>query len=115
MMQGIWVGQYKYYMYSFLSKSLDLLFFRSWWVLLFMILSFMLYEQAMKKRDKDYNTLTDRLHELQTAKSEALKKQEELQLQINSESDPAWVELVLMRELGLVPEEQTKIFFSPSQ
>lgn len=37
--------------------------------------------------------------------------QEDLLLQINSQSDPAWVELILMKGLGLVPEGQTKAVF----
>lgn len=34
-------------------------------------------------------------------------------LEINSQSDPAWVELMLMKNLGLVPEGQIKVFFDP--
>ncbi len=71
----------------------------------------MLYEQVVRKRDRDYAKLSEHLVELKLQKIKALKIHEELALQMNSESDPAWIELVLMRELGLVPEEQTKIFF----
>lgn len=34
-----------------------------------------------------------------------------LVLQAHSSSDPAWLELVLKRELGLIPEGQTKVVF----
>lgn len=71
----------------------------------------MLYEQMVKKRDQDYEKLFQHLVELQTEKIQAIKIQEELNLQMNSESDPAWIELVLIRELGLAPEEYKKIFF----
>jgi hypothetical protein len=40
-----------------------------------------------------------------------MKIQEKLLLTINSQSDPAWIELVLFRELGLVPEGAAKVWF----
>ncbi|MCE2983850.1 MAG: hypothetical protein LW832_09830 [Parachlamydia sp.] len=48
---------------------------------------------------------------LQKEKRTALKRQEDLQLQINSQSDPAWIELTLMKGLGLVPEGEQKVYF----
>jgi len=47
----------------------------------------------------------------QFEKSEAIKRREALLQQINSESDPAWIELVLMQNLGMVPENQQKVYF----
>lgn len=88
------------------------LFIRSWWVILFTFLCFILYEQAEKKRDKDYTKLYEQLMVLQAAKAKALEIQNSLLLQVNSESDPAWIELTLMQRLGLVPEGQIKVFFT---
>jgi hypothetical protein len=92
---------------SFIEKAV----IRSWWVVLFSLLCFMVYEQAVNKRDQDYKKLSGQFADLQYEKEKALKKQDELLLQVNSESDPAWVELVLMQGLGLAPEDQTKVFF----
>ena len=39
------------------------------------------------------------------------EKQEELRLQIASQSDPAWVELLIKKQLGMVPSGQTKVYF----
>lgn len=86
-------------------------FIRSWWVILFTFLCFVVFEQASKKLDRDYLTLSEHLMSLQAAKKEALEIQQALHLQVNSESDPAWIELTLMQRLGLVPEGQTKVFF----
>lgn len=72
----------------------------------------MFYEQGLKKRDLDYDKLHLQLVDLQQQKKEALSLREDLILQVNSQSDPAWVELVLMKGLGLIPEGQTKVFFT---
>lgn len=66
----------------------------------------------MKKRQHDFVKLSEQLSQLELEKEKALKTKEELMLHINSESDPAWVELTLMKELGLTPEDYTKVFFT---
>lgn len=72
----------------------------------------MLFEQGIKNREHDYLKLSQRLAELHQDKEKALTLRENLLLQINSQSDPAWVELILMKELGLVPENHLKVFFT---
>jgi hypothetical protein len=96
----------------FLAKRLfDEIVFNSWWVILFMLFCYMLYEHGMRARNKDFAKLNEHLSELKALKEKSLKTQEEYLLQINSQSDPAWVELTLMKGLGLVPEGQTKVYF----
>jgi hypothetical protein len=85
---------------------------KSWWVVLFILTCYMFYEQGLKKRDQDFDKLHLQLVDLQKQKKEALSLREDLILQVNSQSDPAWVELVLMKGLGLIPEGQTKVFFT---
>jgi hypothetical protein len=94
-----------------LAKLLETLFIRSWWVILFVLLCFILFEQGIKKRDQDFTKLSEQLAQLELDKEKALKTKEDLQLHINSESDPAWIELTLMKELGLSPDDYVKIFF----
>lgn len=83
-----------------------------WWVFLFALLCFMIFEQGMKRRDRDHIKLSQHLSELQLEKKKALFLHEDLLLQVNSQSDPAWIELILMRGLGLSPEGQIKVFFT---
>lgn len=97
-----------------ISYIFDQLFRRSWWVILFGIISYMLLEQGMKIRNREYAKLQAQYIELEKQKKEALALQERLMLEINSQSDPAWVELALMKGLGVVPEEQIKVFFDYS-
>lgn len=73
----------------------------------------MLYEQGVRTRDHEFSKLKQHLNDLELEKKIALEKQEDLLLQINSQSDPGWVELLLMKGLGVVPEGQTKVYFSP--
>jgi hypothetical protein len=74
----------------------------------------MCYERGMKRRDQDFAKLSKQYLELQNEKMNAETLRESLLLQINSQSDPAWVELTLMKELGLVPEEEIKVIFTDS-
>lgn len=90
------------------------LFIHSWWVCAFTLLCGILYEQGLEKREVHYQQLTKQLTLLQSEKHLALKKQENLKRQINSQSDLDWIELTLMKGLGLCPEDQQKVYFSPS-
>lgn len=71
----------------------------------------MLYENGMRKRNREYAKLQSTFEELEIKKKDAIATRDHLVLQINSQSDPAWVELTLMRGLGLVPEGATKVYF----
>jgi hypothetical protein len=84
---------------------------RSWWVIVFVALCSVLYLHAMRQKEASYKEMMSRLEILQQEKVLAQAQQEELLLQIQSQSDPAWVELVLKRNLGMVPEGQTKVYF----
>jgi hypothetical protein len=41
----------------------------------------------------------------------AVVENDDLSMQIASQTDPAWVELVLLREMGVVPEGYLKVHF----
>jgi hypothetical protein len=92
------------------SKILD--FFKSsWWMLLFWGLCFGIYSHAMHKKKQVCFELQSKLHDLEKAKDLALSEREDLALQIQSQNDPDWIELVLKKRLGLVPEGQKKVYF----
>jgi hypothetical protein len=92
-------------------KFIHCIFVRSWWVIAFVIFFTIIYEQGLKKRDHLYQQLTEQSIALLSEKEQALRHKQNLQLQMNSQSDLAWIELTLMKELGLVPEGQQKIYF----
>lgn len=86
----------------------------SWWIWLFVLFCFFCYEQAVKNLKEDFGKLEGQLESLQRELHDQLALQEDLRIQINSQSDPSWIELVLMKGLGLVPEGQIKVFFRGS-
>lgn len=82
-----------------------------WWVVLFLVLCFGIYAHAAHKKRKAIVALESHLQQLNNEKQYLLQEREELLLNIQSQSDPAWVELTLMKGLGLVPEGKVKVYF----
>jgi hypothetical protein len=93
------------------NKFFELIFIRSWWVFLFFLLSFIGYDQAIKKKNKDISKFKTNLCALENMKQQKKQENEELTQMINSQNDPAWIELVLMRDLGVVPDGKLKVHF----
>ena len=93
------------------SSLLEEFFLRSWWVVLFSLLCLLLYEQGQKHRKVFFEELNAKFRELQSDREKAQKLNHELMLHINSQSDPAFVELTLMNILGVISEGQVKVFF----
>ena len=84
---------------------------RFWWVVLFISLCCFVYTQAVYKKNEIIASLDEHLDALNREKTALLQNKEDLLLQINSQSDPAWIQLTLMKGLGLVPEGQMKVYF----
>lgn len=96
-----------------LVKVTETLFLRSWWVLLFLLMCLLVYEQESKAVYREYQRLRTLHHHLENTKTQSMTHRKELHLRIQSQSDPKWTELTLKRGLGLVPDNQKKIYFSP--
>jgi len=86
--------------------------FFSWvWVLTVMATCFVTYAHASKKKTETYKVLVKRLHDLEIAKDLAALEKNRLELEIHSQSDPLWIQLSLMKGLGLVPQGAIKVLF----
>jgi hypothetical protein len=85
-----------------------------WWVVLCIALCFALYAHGSHKKRTLIHSLQGELGLLQKERETLTREKEELLLNIQSESDPAWVEMTLIKVLGLVPEGKVKVYFSPS-
>jgi len=83
----------------------------SWWVWLFFLCCLLGLRMATERREALYLDLAAKRAHALTEIAAASKRQDELQLQLQSESDPAWIEISLMRWLGLAPEGSTKVYF----
>lgn len=71
-----------------------------------------IYLRAFRERSQTLSELAFRVQELKKEKFLAIQEKNELDLRLHSESDPAWIEMVLMKELGVVPEGWIKIRFT---
>ena len=65
----------------------------------------------MKSRASTVSELNFRLSEMEKERQLALQEKEELTLTLASQGDPSWIELILLRELGVVPEGFLKVHF----
>ena len=84
---------------------------KSWWVYLFCISSFLLFNHFSNIKKEEISILENKRVFLESQRDLALAKREELQVKICSQSDPSWIEVVLMKQLGLVPDGYMKIHF----
>lgn len=91
---------------------LEEMFLHSWWVIVFMLLCYTWVEHEHKSHMETFRNLSTKLMELKKQNSNAVHLNQHLKNQINSQSDPAWVELTLMKGIGLVPNNQTKVYFT---
>lgn len=84
---------------------------KSWWTILFFLICYFAYDQAMKDRKMEETQLRKKLHLLSEETQTALKTQEDFRMQLKSQGDSRWIELTLMKGLGLVPEGEKKVHF----
>lgn len=73
----------------------------------------MFYERGLQTIEIAFAKLHQQYAELLNEEKKALALNQDYTLQINSQSDPEWIELTLMKGLGLVPEDQVKVVFKP--
>ncbi|MFI5334723.1 MAG: hypothetical protein ACHQT8_06155 [Chlamydiales bacterium] len=84
---------------------------RNWWVILFFGLCYLIYSHGMHKKKATLSELQGRYSELEAEKLVLVEQQNELRMQVRSQGDPAWVEMTLVKALGLVPDGQRKVYF----
>ena len=86
--------------------------FRSWWLFFFLLIGLLGYGESIKKKNGEIKEIKNRISQLEKEKEAVLDEREDLVLRINSQSDPAWMERVLIKELGVVPEGKVKVHFA---
>ena len=95
-----------------IGARLEETFASLWWVVLFILGCYLCYEQGLIRKDRDFKLLQSHYQSLIKQREILSAQHDSLVRQINSQSDPAYVELTLMKGLGLVPEGQTKVLFT---
>ena len=86
-------------------------FVRSWWVWLFALLCYGIYDYATRRQDRRQERLEEQIATGEGVVAELHIQHDDLERRLQSQSDPAWIEMVLMEQLGVVPEGQTKVYF----
>jgi hypothetical protein len=88
---------------------------RSWWMWVVIVFCYLFYSHGIRKKNEQQADLQARLTGLESMQLLALQEREDLLLQINSQSDPDWIELTLKKGLGVVPEGQVKVYFKKEE
>lgn len=81
------------------------------WVVFFCLGVSFVYSQSMKKKKASLTEYAHLLVELEKTRESLFMDKEQLLLKIASQTDPAWIEMILMRDLGVVPEGYLKVYF----
>lgn len=93
------------------DSSFCAFFFRCWWTILLLLFCYGFYLHAMQKKKELYCLLEEKVNLLENQLVLAKEMREDLLLQMNSQSDPNWIEILLKKHLGMVPLGQTKVYF----
>jgi hypothetical protein len=70
------------------------------------------YLPARENRQSAISDAEFRLSETEKEIRGALAERDELISRLQSQDDPAWIEIVLMRDLGVVPDGWIKVHFT---
>jgi len=91
-------------------KSLEVLY-----CITFSLFVWGLYEQSSQSIVRAEKILEEKkkflLHELQKEEEKSIL----LQTQLDSSNDPEWIEYLLIKKLGMVPEGAKKVYFQKSE
>jgi hypothetical protein len=82
-----------------------------WWVFLFCFVTSCVYFPSMKRKRLAFAGASLQLEEMEKQRQHLASAKELLSLRLASQSDPAWIEMILMRDLGVVPEGYLKVYF----
>ncbi len=93
------------------ESTLYTFFFRGWWTVLFILFCYGFYLHGMHEKKQLFAELKSNVDLLEKQLCSAIEMREDLILQIDSQNDPAWIEMLIKKQLGMVPSGQTKIYF----
>lgn len=91
--------------------SVGRIFLRFWWTMLFLVFCYGFYLHGMEGKRKSFAELEKKADQLHKQLALAHAERQELLLQLQSQADPSWTELLMMKHLGMVPEGQIKVYF----
>jgi len=93
-------------------SSLVEVFKEFWWVILFVSFTCSGFVFAASSQKKIAQEIQKRIESIQEQKNKALSEKEYLEQKLYSKDDPAYVELTLIKVLGVTPKGQQKVLFN---
>lgn len=93
------------------DSKIHTFFFRCWWAILLLLFCYGFYLHGMVKKKEQYAQLSEKVALLKESLCVATERREDLLLQMESRSDPAWIEMLIKKHLGMVPANQIKVYF----
>ena len=81
-------------------------------LIVYLFLAIIFFEWGVHLVDVQSEKFVLQKERLNQSLAKASSKQDYLKEMLMSESDPAWIELTLMRVLGVIPEGTKKIYFN---
>lgn len=87
-----------------MGNILERLFFSTWWVVAIFVITLSLFERSLSEIHADELMLNHQIDALQTEIADAQLIGKRRRDRLYSIEDPAWIELLLIKHLGLIPE-----------
>ena len=81
------------------------------WFSAFCFICLFVYHQSLMQTQSECMALREKLTLLNDQYHLAVQYRDELELKIESQDDPAWIEMMMKKALGVVPEGQIKVHF----
>ncbi|MEM7175676.1 MAG: hypothetical protein AAF443_07110 [Chlamydiota bacterium] len=86
-------------------------FLRNWWVMVFLVLSWVFYLHELEKKKVRLTQLQQKKSRWEGEKKQALNEQWELNLRKQSQDDSESLELILKEKLGVIEPGEIKVVF----
>ena len=87
-----------------MGNILERLFFSTWWVVAIFVITLSLFERGLSEIHADELMLNHQINSLQAEIADAQLIGKRRRDRLSSIEDPAWIELLLIKHLGLIPE-----------
>lgn len=84
---------------------------QNFWVITFCVCTMFTYFHFVKDKKAAILQLSRKLQDMVEARDRIEAHKKDLELRLASQDDPAWIEMVLMRDLGVVPDGFIKVHF----
>ncbi len=88
------------------------LFIHPVWFYLFILILFIFYNKIISDKNAEFNKIKKEVMYLEKEKEKLKVENEDLLIKIKSQEDPLWIELILKKNLGVVPNGSKKVHFN---